>query len=108
LRRFGALRLDGELARPVHIFHRFDMLLIMRIIRTCCNCTRSPVIRGRFSDRSVGIEMEYRAASLRNNSIIPRITSFTSTGSLCEVPFLKSQRIRLMISVAREASTDHS
>ena len=50
------------------------------------------------------IETEYRLASLRNNTYISRITSFTSTNSRCGLPLLKSCRMCPMISAARFAS----
>ena len=48
--------------------------------------------------------MLYRVASLRKRTIISRMASFTSSNSLCGVPFLKSRRTRLMILAARVAS----
>ena len=71
---------------------------------TCCNCTRSPMTGGRSCASSVRTDMEYRVASLCRRRIISRITSFTSTNSRSAVLFLKSRRIRLMISAARVAS----
>src|ERR1700682_3300576 len=54
--------------------------------------------------RSLRIDIEYLIASPRNRTIISRMTSFTSTNSRCSIPFLKSRRIRLMISAARVPS----
>src|SRR6266404_1891028 len=78
-----------------------SMLFIMRFISTCCSCTRSPRTWGRSSANSVRTDMEYRMASLRSRTIISSMTSLTSTDSRSVVPFLKSRRIRLMISPAR-------
>src|SRR3989442_7497530 len=41
-----------------------SMLFMMRFIRTCCNCTRSPMTCGRSAASSVRTDMEYRVASL--------------------------------------------
>jgi hypothetical protein len=60
---------------------------------------------GKIFDSSVCIEMECRLASLRNSTIIPRIMSFTSTNSRCEISFLKCERIQLMISALLNSST---
>ena len=48
--------------------------------------------------------MEYCVVSLRRRTIISRMTSLISTSSRSGVPFLKSRRIRLMISAARVPS----
>src|SRR4030081_16866 len=46
-----------------------SMPLMMRFIMTCCNCTRSPMTRGRSVDSSVRTDMEYRVSSLRRRTI---------------------------------------
>jgi len=56
---FRSLRLDGELARPIYTFIA-SMLLVMRFIMTCCNCTRSPMTGGRSAANSARTDMECR------------------------------------------------
>ena len=77
------------------------MLFIIRFIRTCCNCTRSPMTRGRSATSSVRTSTPNFVASLCSRSIISRMISFGSTNSRCRVSCWKSRRTRLTISFAR-------
>ena len=77
-----------------------SMLFTIRFIMTCCNCTRSPMIRGRSAASSVRTDMLYRIASLRSRAIVSRMISFTSTNSRFKAPFSNCERILLMISPA--------
>src|SRR6266478_3729843 len=81
-----------------------SMPLIMRFISTCCNCTRSPKMLGRSEASSALSNILCCVASPRSRTIISRMTSFTSTSSCCGGLFLKSSRVRLMISAARVPS----
>src|SRR5437667_5602188 len=69
-----------------------SMLLVMRFIMTCCNCTRSPMTWGRSAANSARTNMECRVTSLRRRTIISRIISFISTDLHCGGPFWKSWR----------------
>src|SRR5260370_6655467 len=45
-------------------------------MKTCCNCTGTPIIRGGSDASSVRTDAEYRVVSLRKRTIISRMTSF--------------------------------
>ena len=64
-----------------------SMLLTMRFIATCCNCTRSPTIGGRSSASSIRTDMLYRIASPRRRATVSRIISFTPRVSRFWAPF---------------------
>src|ERR1700716_3696845 len=65
---FRSPRLDGKLARPLHILHRINA--VTDEVHHDCNCTRSPMTWGRSAASSVRTDMEYRATSLRRRTII--------------------------------------
>src|SRR5207237_493755 len=101
---FGSLRLDGELARPIHILHRVDAvrdevhhdLLQLHAI----SHDLGKICRQLRPDR-----YEVSRLSLLRRRTISRMTSLTSTSSCCGVALLKSRRVRLMISAARVPSS---
>ncbi len=81
-----------------------SMLLKIRFIATCCNCTRSPMICERSSASSVRTNMLYRAASPRRRPTVSPTISLTSTPPLFRASLLNCVRILAMIWATRSPS----
>lgn len=95
-------RCDRMTSSPVVLFIAPRPLTI-RLIKTCCNCTRSPEILGKSASSFVRTEINRRSASSRIRNHVSLITSLRSMTSRLISSFLKKDRVRVTISAARLA-----